>query len=166
METQFSVPNIKIRIRQVRYTYEGDMVHCFMTFEPLKATDPYTVLYWCGIGMNMEEAKSLQFKHVRANGVSMPKKTTKSFSESYLYDPTQYEYHGIARLKANDTYNLTLAKTIAYKKAFRQFVNFYYSCYMNLYSRIVGYSNVWLEQIAQLSDLSREVNNEIKDIVD
>lgn len=161
-EIQFSAPNVKIRVKEVKYGYAGSQVHCFLTFEQFDYDNPYSQLVRAARDTGMTFAIHPQYKPVYTKDTWRPQ--TYSGSNSYIYEPTMYEYHGTAVLKVGDINDIEFAKAIAYRKAYRQFVGFYYACYLNLYERVMAYANdVWYNQIAQLSDRYYDVDKDIKD---
>ena len=163
-EIQYSCPNEKIRVKDIRYGYAGSQVHCFVTFEGFEARDPYYILMRTAqmIGMNIAATPQFKWAH---EPWCRPEKI--SGSNSYIYDPTDYEYHGTAVLRVGDANDIEFAKAIAYRKAYRQFVGFYLACYTNLYDRVMAYAgDVWYNQIAQLSDRYLLCDNEIANKVE
>lgn len=162
-EVQYTAPRVKIRVKNVRYGYAGSQVHCFITFQPFDCGDPYEILMRTAQEIGMCQAATPEYKWADSLW-RRPEKV--SGSNSYIYNPTDYEYHGTAVLQVGDLNDIELAKTIAYKKAYRQFVSFYFACYSNLYERVMAYANdVWYNQIAQLSDRHLLVDGEIRGIV-
>lgn len=163
MREQFNIstPNLKIRIKNVRYQRSGNQVHCFITMEDLPYEDAYHKLMDVAFSLGMKNATHCQYKFNRGW-----KSGKNSGSDSYIYNPTHYEYHGVATYKNGDIEDFKLAETIAYKKAYRQLVNFYWNCYNNLYNYVTSYaSDVWLEQIAQMSDRYLDVDREIHEAI-
>ena len=162
---KFSTPNLKIRVKSIRYTMCGATVHCFMTFEPMRRyDDPYMNLVGTAEILGMKYAKHTQFCSSDTIGYVG---SVSSNSDKYIYIPSDYEYHGMASLKAGDVSDIEVAKRIAYKKAYRQFVNFYYNCYFNLYNYVMAYArDVWYEQMSQLADRWQDANSQIFELVE
>ena len=157
---KFSTPNLKLRIKNVRYTFCGATVHCFITPEPMNRRDPYTYLLETANLLGMKYGVHTQFTCANYDYHYIGE--IPSNSDKYIYNPTAYEYHGMVSLKSGDASDIELAKKIAYQKAYRQFVNFYYNCYYNLYDYVMAYArDVWYEQMAQLSDRWEDSNGRI-----
>lgn len=166
MNYQFSTPNVKVRIKDVRYTFCGGTVHCFLTMEDMwNSNDAYMKLADVANRLGMRYAYHTQFK---ASSTRIPYfNAVNSNSDKYIYIPSDYEYHGMASLKGGDVDNVEMAKRIAYQKAYRQLINFYYNCYYNLYCYNLAYSrDVWFEQMKQLEDRWIDSNNRIMGMVD
>lgn len=161
---KLSTPNIKVRIKSVRYTFCGATVHCFLTPESMwRTNDPYVLLADTAEKLGMQYAKHTQFS---TNKEYSSWNTIYSNSDKYIYVPSDYEYHGMASLKGGDPNDVELAKKIAYQKAYRQFINFYYNCYYNLYDFVMAYArDVWYEQMAQLAKRWDETNCRIFEMV-
>ena len=147
----YSTPNVKIRIENVRYLVSGGTVHCFITMQRMTDDEPYMRL--------IDAARAIGFTCKRYGDLKLKDSagswwlSNSSTCDKYYYIPSDYEYHGAATLKSGDISDEEAAKRIAYKKAYRQLVSFYYNCYVNLYDAVVAYSrDVWYGQICQLSD--------------
>lgn len=161
-EINYSTPKVKVRIDNVRYTYSGDTVHCFITMKRFDRDDAYCQLMDVANVLGFAYATHAQHRWHKP----YPQYEIRSGTDSYIYDPSDYEYHGMASYKQGDNRDLQLAKNIAYKKAYRQLMAFYYNCYTNLYNRVMSYAtDVWFEQMAQLSDRWMDVDMEIRDTV-
>lgn len=158
----FSSPNLKIRIDNVRYTFCGGTVHCFLTMENMwnRRNEPYMTLVNVAAELGMKYGNHTQFK--ANNKRTEYFRTVNSSCDKYIYIPSDYEYHGMASLKGGDTENVEIAKRIAYQKAYRQLISFYYNCYYNLYNYVIAYArDVWFEQMEQLSERWDETNKRI-----
>lgn len=163
---QFSTPSIKIRIKDVRYTVSGGTVHCFLTMENMWRTfnDPYMELVACCERLGMRYGVHTQYRCI-CN--SFYRDYVYASADKYIYIPSDYEYHGMATLKAGDIEDFELAKRIAYKKAYRQLCNFYYNCYYNLYDFINAYSaDVWYGQLKQLAARCNETENDVMNMIE
>lgn len=156
---QFSTPNIKIKIKDTRYVYSGGTVHCFLTMERM-SEEPYMQLVsFCDCFM--ERARNTQFKSYAAWIADRC-----SCSDKYIYIPSDYEYHGCATLHTGDVNDMELARRLAYKKAYRQLIGFYYNCYLNLYNKVMAYSgDIWFAQLGQLAQRWNETNDSIVNAV-
>lgn len=159
---QFTAPNTKVRVKDVRYICQNDQVHCFITMKDFSPTDPYQNLMFIAGILGMRDAANPAFRwcgsFIRPNKVSC--------EPSYIYNPADYEYHGVATFRPDDVYDVELAKKIAYYKAYCQMIGFYLNCYTNLYERVSSYANdVWYEQMSQLSDRYMKVNDEILQVL-
>lgn len=163
---KFSTPNLKVRIDNVRYTFCGGTVHCFLTMEDMWGTnDAYMELACVANKLGMKYGYHTQFK--ASNKRAEYFVAVNSSCNKYIYVPSDYEYHGMASLKGGDIDNVEMAKRIAYQKAYRQLINFYYNCYYNLYCYVLAYSrDVWFEQMKQLEDRWIDSNNRIMGMVD
>lgn len=53
----------------------------------------------------------------------------------------QYRYTGTARLRRGDISNVEFAKQVAYKKAYRSFITYYFTNYNKMYERLA----TWLD---------------------
>lgn len=151
-EIKYSVPKFRMKTDEVRYITSGGTVHCFITFLPFEFNEPYEILSQTAKKTcNMIEAN---YNNLRWRGDKIWMKPGRcSIEHNYIYNPTDYEYHGSATLKDGDKDDFEYAKDIAYWKAYRRALRFAYDCYVNLYSRVMSYmGDVWHGQLEQLRD--------------
>lgn len=160
----FTHKNVKIPVSSVRYECNDAMVHCFIKLDipyDSEFNKLFNIMYSSYL-LSRKEARHSQYKWCDVRNVGKS-----SQSKNYIYNPNNYEFHGIARLKDGDECDLKFAKTVAYKKAFRQALKFYMKSYSDMYEYLMNYvDDIWLEQICQISDKILEVEDEISELVE
>lgn len=165
-EYNFSTPNVKIRIKDVRYIYSGGTVHCFLTMEDMwHSSDEYVKLAYCCSDLGMRFAINTTYRLVVPEKINCD--GIRSSCDKFIYMPSDYEYHGIATLKTGDSSDIEIAKRIAYQKAYRQLTSFYYNCYRNLYEFMISYCrDVWYPQICDIANRWADSNGRIMNTVE
>lgn len=156
MNTQvtFSAPKIRARVNEVRFVANENAVKCFLTVEMNWNKDPYCKL--------MRACEPLGIKSYFNGILSLEKATADPYIATNLED---YTYTGFVRLKDGDESDIEAAKSVAYKKAYRQFIGYYITNYSKLYTRLTAYAeDVWEDQIAQLIERYEDVDREIVEI--
>lgn len=161
-QVTFSTPKIKARVNEVRFVANGNAVKCFLTVKMDRDNDPYYKLAYVAA-----DAFGARFATNSGNYGHKAPIEIATGNPNMIPRLEHYTYVGFVRLKDGDEVDIEKAKSIAYKKAYRQFIGFYKTNYMKLYERMLAYAeDVWQEQIAQLIERYEEVDEEITDLVE
>jgi len=162
----YSCPNIKVQIDTVDYTVEDGRVECRMTIKPHKANQYSQLVAIAANVLDMRPAIHNQYEWLsdKFGDADFENEMKRTSATSYIYLPECQAYKGVATLKDGDISDVELAKTIAYKKAYRQMTGFYAWCYKNLYERVLMYAHdVFFGQYSQLIERVNEADNEVFD---
>lgn len=129
---KFSAPNVNMHIQSVDYSVEGDTVVCTITPARFTERDCYTRIANAAVAARLMDFAPL------ASDLSLITQ-----SPTLVAHVDQYWYTGTARLKRGDASDIEFAKQVAYKKAFRSFITYYFTNYNKIYERLA----TWLDCI-------------------
>ena len=163
----FSTPKVKARVASEKYNCNDNFVRCAIKVS-LNESDPYIkLLMMLAYGGVIQDP---YYNSKNYNKSNLDRETNNSNIGCML---DKYEFTGIARLKGGDKSDIKLAKKIAYKKAYRQFVGYYISNFNKLYDRMgewlcsVCYNpyngNGVIDQLCKLYD---RVDNDIVELME
>jgi hypothetical protein len=160
-KTNYSVPKFKIVVKDEKYIVSNNVVHCFLTFKPFAGNSPFIKLATANqVMLGCHWAQRADLSPNRGNIFRFGNLC--SVNDKYLYNPTDYEYHGQAVLKIGDENDLRLAKHIAYCKAFRRALSFTYQCYSSMYTKLCDYAgDVFFGQLEQIAQRAEEMDERI-----